>query len=290
MDGDHALFVEVIDAGSLSAAGRRLRMSPAAVSKRLAQMEARLGARLIHRTTRRLSPTAEGQAFYDAIVPVLAAARAAEAAVAGRGGAAAGRLRVSAPTSFGRLLVAPRLKPFLDVHPQLRLELDLTDSFVDLVADRIDVAIRIAARVDGGLASVRLGSSPRILCAAPGYIAEQGTPGTLADLARHRILAAEGQLPWRLQGPEGVVSVGGDPHVRTNSSEVPRELAIAGVGIALRSTWDVADALADGRLMRILPAYEGAADVGIFAVWPRAGPVPAATRAFVAWLETLDWG
>lgn len=287
MHEDYALYAAIVEAGSLSAAGRRLRISPAMVSKRLARLEARLGVTLVHRTTRRLLLTDVGQAFYEDVRQILEATRDAEARVAGRIGQPGGSLRVSAPTSFGRLHIVPHLKPFLDRHPRIELTLDLDDGFVDLLGERIDIAIRIAAEPTGSLVAHRLAENHRILCAAPAYLAEHGTPATLADLGRHRLLAAVQQLPWRLEGPEGAVVVDGSSAVRTNSSEVARDLGLAGLGIALRSTWDIGPALRDGSLVRILPDYRGATEVAIYAVQPRgAGNAPNA-RAFIEHFSTL---
>ncbi len=286
MDPDVALFAHVVEAGSLSAAARARGISPAMVSKRIARLEARLGVRLLHRTTRRLETTARGDLFYRDVTTILAALGAAEARVSDRDTTPQGALRVSAPTSFGRLHIAPRLKPFLERYPLVELELLLSDDFVDVARDGIDLAIRITPAVAPELAAHRLGDSRRVLCAAPAYLAEAGTPETVADLAGHRLLAAAGQLPWRLIGPEGDVTIDGTSHVRTNSSEVARELVLSGVGIALRSLWDVGDHLTRGDLLRVLPALEGSADVGIYAVHPR-GRLSSGARALLDYLGTL---
>lgn len=286
LDADYALFAEIVRSGSLSAAARRLAISPAMVSKRLARLETRLGTRLVHRTTRRLSLTQAGQGFHDDVVAILAAVAAAEARLSGEG-IAAGSLRVSAPTSFGRLHVAPHLGAFLEAHPRIDLQLDLSDGFTDLIAERIDVAIRIAPSIGPGLDAHRLATSRRILCASPGYVAAHGAPARIADLPHCPLLAATGQLPWRLDGPHGPVTITGRSHVRTNSSEVVRELAIAGIGIALRSLWDVGKDIAQGRLVRILPDHEGSADVGIYAVHPRSALIPGAVAAFITYLGAI---
>ncbi len=290
MDPDYALFAQVVDAGSLSAAARTLAISPAMVSKRLARLEARLGVRLVHRTTRRLSLTDAGEAFHADIAIILQSLREAEHRVMGTSAHPAGRLRVSAPTSFGRLHVTPQLHAFLAAHPRIAVELDLTDAYADLIAQRIDVAIRIAADVPASLAAHRLGRNRRVLCASPAYLAQAGTPVTPTALSTHRLLAAEGQWPWRLVGPGARRrAVDGTSHVRTNSSEVVRELALTGVGIALRSLWDVGDALASGALVRVLPEWEGPDDLAIWAVHPRAAAVPPAVTAFVTFLKaTID--
>jgi DNA-binding transcriptional LysR family regulator len=285
IDRDYELFAAVVDAGSLSAAGRRLHISPAMVSKRLAHLETRLGARLIHRTTRRLSLTEAGNRFHTDVVAILAASREAEARISGQEKDMSGSLRISAPTSFGRLYVAPHLGGFLDAHPRVSVELDLSDGFSDLISERIDVAIRISGAIPRSLVANRLGDSPRVLCAAPGYLARHGRPARVAELADHHLLAAVGQLPWRLEGPTGAVTVDGISRVRTNSSEVVRELTLAGAGVALRSLWDVDHDIAKGRLVRVLPEHAGVSDAGIYAVYPRAPLVPATVTAFVDHLK-----
>lgn len=287
MDPDYDLFARVVEAGSLSAAARALLISPAMVSKRLARLEARLGVRLIHRTTRRLALTAAGELFHADVVAILRAVREAEARVTGVRDAPSGALRVSAPTSFGRLHIAPHLHAFLARYPDVALEFDLSDANVDLFSGRVDVAVRITADIPVSLAAHRLAGNRRILCASPAYLDAAGTPDRIAALPDHRLLAASGQMPWRLVNGQRRAQIERASHVRTNSSEIVRELAIAGVGIALRSLWDVGDALADGRLVPVLPGWEGPSDLAIYALHPRADSVPAAVAAFVAFLRDM---
>lgn len=287
LDPDYELFVRVVDAGSLSAAGRALGISPAMVSKRLARLEERLGVRLVHRTTRRLALTEPGARFHADLAAILAGVREAEARVTGVRAAPSGPLRVSAPTSFGRLHVAPYLHRFLAAHPAVALEFDLSDDFIDLLDARIDIAIRIAPEIAPSLVAHRLGSSRRVLCAAPGYVERYGAPETIAALGQHRLLAATGQMPWRLVSDGRRASVDRPSAVVTNSSEIVRELALTGVGIALRSLWDVGEALESGALVRVLADWEGSADVGIYAVHPRAPIVLPAATAFVAFLREV---
>lgn len=287
MDADYTLLARVVEAGSLSAAGRLMGLSPAMVSKRLARLEARLGVKLAHRTTRRLTLTEAGERFHADVVAILEAVRAAEERLTGGGEVPVGPLRVAAPTSFGRLHVAPHLPAFLERYCQVDLRIELSDTFSDLVADRIDVAIRIAPEIPAGLVATRLAHSRRVLCAAPAYLQNYGAPESLKDLAdtrRHRLLAADGQLPWRLVRGKQAVLVQGSSHVRTNSSEVVRELCVGGVGIALRSLWDVSKLLAEGSLVRLLPDYEGSLDVAIYAVRPKAAVEAPAVAAFVAFM------
>ncbi|SCW47613.1 DNA-binding transcriptional regulator, LysR family [Sphingobium faniae] len=287
MDPDYDLFAAIAEEGGLAAAGRRLRISPAMVSKRLVRLEERLGARLIHRTTRRLALTAAGERLHDDLRDIMAALDAAERRASGAGAEASGTLRVSAPTSFGRMHVAPWLGKFMDENPRVTLHIDLSDAYADLLATRADLAIRITVDPGPGLAARRLATNRRILCAAPAYLERFGVPQDIADLKKHRLLAADEQLPWRLTGPDGPVTVDGVSHVRTNSSEVVRELAIAGAGIALRSLWDISAALASGHVRQILPRCEGSADVGLFAVHlPQPHP-PLALNAFMDFLAEL---
>jgi DNA-binding transcriptional LysR family regulator len=296
MDNDYRLFTLIVAGGSLSAAARAVGLSPAMVSKRLARLEAKLGTMLIIRNTRRLELTEAGARFHDDITAVLAAADAAEQRASGLTDQPSGPLRISAPTSFGRLHIAPFLKRFLDSHPLVDLELNLSDRFEDLLSERIDLAVRITADIRPSTEAQRLATSQRILCAAPLYISEHGAPDSIPSLTKHRIIAANGQLPWRLHKHGGrAVIYDGQSHVRTNSSEVIRELALSGVGIALRSLWDISDDLATGRLVRILDDYEGSSDVGIYAVTPRRAIRSAAADAFAAFLTDLyspvpPWG
>lgn len=285
MDPDYELFAKAVEAGSLSAAGRMLMISPAMMSKRIARLEARLGVRLVHRTTRRLALTEEGAILHGDIVAILDAIAQAEDRVTNRLRTASGPLRISAPTSFGRLHVAAHVGDFLKTYPNVELELNLTDAYVDLLSEQVDVAIRITSDVTASLDAQLLAPNRRILCASPAYLAEHGSAERIEDLTRHRLLAADGQLPWRLVNGRSRKLVEGRSHVRTNSSEIVRELALSGVGIALRSLWDVGAQLAEGKLVRVLDGWEGPGDLGVHAVYPRAAFRPLVVDAFIAFLR-----
>jgi DNA-binding transcriptional LysR family regulator len=284
---DFEIFARVVRGGGLSAAGRELGLSPAMISKRLAGLEARLGARLLNRTTRQVTLTEIGQHFYEKVIAALAAIEEAEHVVAGQIGEARGLLRISAPTSFGRMHLAPHLKRFLDAHPSLNLELNLTDEFIDLVAANVDVAIRIAALADSSLVAQRLAPNRRVLCATPAYLKDKGTPKDLDDLRRHHLLAATAQTQWRLDGPQGPVALRVQSFIRTNSSEVVRETVLASLGIAMRSTWDVSEELRSGALTIVLPHYRGASDVAIYALHPSRQFVSPNVKAFIQFLLNL---
>ncbi len=283
---DMDIFARIVTAGSMSAAARELGFSPAVISKRMKRLEERLGTRLLHRTTRQIAMTEAGQGFYERVVAILASAEEAEAWVARRSSVARGVLRVSAPTSFGRLHIAPHLRAFLDSHPDLTVELVLSDAFVDIVGEGFDLAIRIADLQDSSLVARRLAPNHRVLCASPVYLAAHGTPETVADLARHRLLAHNADQ-WRLEGPAGPTTVRIDSPLKTNSSEVVREAVIAGVGVALRSTWDVGPELRSGALLRLLPGHGGSRRVAIHAVYPSRRHLAQKVRVFIDALAEL---
>ncbi len=285
--GDLEVFVRVISAGSMSTAARDLGLSPGVVSKRIKRLEERLGTRLLQRTTRQISLTEAGQGYYERVLAVLAGIEDAEAFASGRSSDVSGSLRVSAPTSFGRLHIAPHLKGFMSVHPQLSVHLVLSDEFTDIVGGGYDLAIRIGELTDSSLVARRLAPVRRLLCASPDYLATRGTPQTIDDLKHHDCLPAHNHDAWRLEGPQGLMTIRPDGRLLTNSSEVIREAVISGLGIALRSTWDIGPELRDGRLVQVLPGYEGSKNVSVSAVYPSRQFLPAKVRLFIDYLAGL---
>lgn len=287
---DYEIFARVIKAGSLSAAARELNSTPAMISKRLTRLEDRLGVKLLHRTTRQLTPTEVGHSFHERVLAVLAAVADAENVAASDNLRPRGLLRISLPTAFGRLHVAPRLKTFLDQNPELKLLVDLNDDYVDLVAGSFDVAVRIGTLPDSGLVARRLAANRRVLCAAPAYLEKYGTPRTFEELHRHRLLAAAPLVVWRLEGPGGPSALKPQSSLQTNSSEMVREAVISGLGIGFRSTWDINNELKLGILRRVLPEYAGAADVNIYCVYEGRRLVPPKVRAFVDYFAAVFGG
>lgn len=285
--GDLEIFVRVVSTGSMSAAGRLLGLSPAVVSKRIKRLEERLGTRLLQRTTRQISLTEAGQGFYDRVLGVLAGVEEAETFASGRSGQVRGTLRISAPTSFGRVHIAPHLKMFMDAHPDITINLILSDTFVDIVGEGFDLAIRIGELIDSSLVARRLAPVRRILCASSGYIEQHGMPGTVDDLQRHQCLPAHNNEPWKLEGPSGTLSYRAEGRLVTNSSEVVREAVLAGMGIALRSTWDVGPDLKSGRLVQVLPEWEGLRSLAVSAVYPSRQFLPAKVRTFIDYLAGI---
>ncbi|WP_107989014.1 LysR family transcriptional regulator [Breoghania corrubedonensis] len=284
---DMEIFARVVTAGSMSAAGREMGLSPAVVSKRLRRLEDRLGTRLLQRTTRQIALTEAGRGYFERVTAILAQVEEADAFVTRRSGLARGRLKVAAPTSFGRKHIAPHLLAFLDANPDLSLDLELSDDFVDIVGEGYDLAVRIAELSDSSLVARRLARNHRVLCAAPAYLERHGEPMAIADLARHTCLAAANQDPWRLDGPQGPVTVRAQGRLHTNSSEVVLQAVRAGVGVALRSTWDVGEDLRSGRLKVVLPAFRASRHVAIYAVYPSRRFLPAKVRVFIDYLAGL---
>jgi DNA-binding transcriptional LysR family regulator len=279
------VFTRIVGTGSLSAAARDLGMSPAVVSRRLAALEARLGVRLVNRTTRSLHLTDEGAAYFETCHRVLADIAEADAAVSAGRAEPRGILRVALPASFGNQHVAPLVPRFAERYPAVQLALSLSDRNVNVVEEGFDLAIRIADLADSSLAARKLAPNRRVVCASPGYLQRYGTPLTPEDLAQHNCLATDFAMNWDYRAPNGKrgsVRVSG--RYTCDNWEVLREWALAGLGVALKSTWDVRRHLEDGSLVSLLPGYTFATDVAIYAVYPHRRHLPAKTRAFIEFL------
>lgn len=280
-------FVAVVDSGSFVQAARLLRSSKTAVSRLVQDLETRLGAGLLHRTTRRLSLTEAGRDYLLRARQILADLEEADGAVSSITGRVAGLLRVNAPLSFGVLHLAPLWGSFLAFHPDLELDVILNDRVVDLLDEGCDVAIRIAHLADSTLVSRRLASTRLVLCASPGYLAAHGTPTTLADLARHRVigysLAPMGDT-LTLQAADGPRSVRTRPHFHANNGDTCRAAALDHQGFVLEPDFLVGEDLAAGRLVRVLPELQGD-EVGIYAVYPTRKHLSGKVRALVDFLS-----
>lgn len=276
-------FAAVVEAGSFVGAADALELSKPAVSRQVAELEARLGVRLLHRTTRKLSLTEEGEVFYARCRELLAGLDEAEAEVTERSGQAVGMLKVSAPVSFGLLHLAPLWGGFLAANPQLTLELNLSDRMVDLVDEGLDVAVRIARLPSSSLVSRKLSSTRLVLCASPRYLKQHGRPRRLEDLGQHQVLAysllATGDS-WEFQGPEGAVAVRVQPRMRSNSGDTCRAIALAHQGIVLQPSFLVGDDLRSGALVEVLPEYR-TQELGIYAVYPTRKHVAPKVRLLI---------
>ncbi len=280
-------FVLVARHGSLAAAARALDLTPPAATKRLAQMEARLGVRLVNRTTRRLSLTSEGETYLAHATRILAAIRDMEDAVASNRAAPRGLLRVNASLGFGRTTIAPIVSAFCKRHPQVEVQLDVTDRPVDLVENGYDLAIRFGALPDKRLAARRVLSNRRFLCASPRYLQQHGVPQTLADLSRHRCILHrqndDAYGIWRFNEGEDseVAKVHGA--LSSNDGDIVLGWALDGHGILIRSEWDLAKYVKSGRLRIVLPQYT-LPSADLFVYYLNRKNQAVRTRAFIDFL------
>lgn len=290
VNGDRAraleIFATVMREGSFSGAGRILGLTPSAVARSIDRIEGRLGVRLLLRSTRGLTLTAEGQAYLQTARRILADLDDAEQQIADQG-APRGRLRISAALSHGRLCVVPLLGEFVRRYPHIVLDFALTDTVVDVAGGQADVAIRFGPLADSVLTARKLGESRRVIVAAPSYLDRCGTPSTPDDLHRHNCLnfsfrRAEPVWPFRVEGRDIALSVKGN--IEANNGETLGQLAAAGVGIARVGAFSVVDDIASGRLVPVLERFNPGDVELIHAVFVGGANTPARVRAFVDFL------
>lgn len=289
------VFVAVADAGSFVAAARGLGLSKAAVSRYVSDLEQRLGVRLMHRTTRRLSLTQEGEVFLARSRDILASIEASEAELSTRSDSAAGLLKVSVPVSFGIQHLAPLWNEFLEAHPRVSLDVQLADRVIDLVDEGFDLALRIARLPDSSLVSRKLASTRLVLCASPQYLERRGVPRHPSDLAQHEVvgysLFATGDQ-WQFTGPEGVVTTKVKPRMRTNNGDTCVAAALRGAGLVLQPSFLVAGELTAGRFVEVLAQYRPI-ELGVYAVYPTRRFVLPKVRALIGFLSAklgdADW-
>jgi len=275
-------FQRILALGSLSAAARDLGIGLAVVSKRLAALERRAGARLVNRTTRRLSASGEGQALLVHVERILEELDEAETRLSSGQEAPRGRLRIGAPVAFGRVHVAPVAAQLVALHAGLEVDLKLDDTLIDLIEVRIDVAVRIGQPRDSTAVMRKLADNWRILVASPAYLDSAGRPRRPDDTAGHAFLRYDdGDAPWRLEGPAGLVAeIETLCRMRADSGDIVNDWALAGCGIMMRSQVDVAAELAEGRLERVLPDWQSA-PAPIYALFPSARHLSTKVRVFV---------
>jgi DNA-binding transcriptional LysR family regulator len=280
-------YVTVVEADGFAAAARVLGQSRSAVNRLVITLENELGVQLLNRTTRRVSPTANGTAFYDRAKAILAALDEAERDLAESHEAAVGRLRVNAPMSFGVMHLGRAVADFMARHPDLTIELNLNDRFVDIIEEGFDLAIRIAEpQEESTLVDFRICAAKRALCAAPEYLAAHGTPQHPSELRQHRCLhygnLSTGGL-WRLNGPEGSIGVHIDPAMVSNNGQVLCDAAVRGLGIILSPSFISGPDLQAGRLVTILPDYRPP-EVILSAIYPPTRHLSAKIRLFTDFL------
>ena len=286
VSGEMELFAAVVERGSFSAAARTLRLSPSAISRAVSRIEARLGVRLVTRTTRAQVITPEGEAYYRAARRILADIAEVERAVGDRG-APHGVIRVNATLTHGRLKIVPLLGEFLERYPGIRIDISLTDATIDLVEERTDVAIRVGPLPDSGLMARRLGDSTRSIIAAPAYLARHGTPRAPEDLLSHNCIGynfrrAEPIWPFLRDGKRFVLEVTGN--LEANNGDTVAQLAREGLGIARVGTFHIEEDVAEGRLVSLLDDYNPGDREPFHALFVGGSSIPARVRVFIDYL------
>lgn len=284
---DMQAFTAVVEAGSFTAAAERLNANKSAISRRVAALEERLGAQLLKRTTRNLNLTETGRSFYERSARLLADLDEAESAVAQEQGELRGRLRIALPLSFGLMHMTAPINEFKKLHPLVQFDLDLSDRFVDLIQEDIDVAVRIGHLTDSTLIARRLFTSPVIAAASPDYLETNGTPETPQDLVQHSCLAYSNladSSQWTWLDDDGRKrQVDVRANLAANNGEVLSKFAANGLGIVLQPTFIAHELIRDGVLVQVLPDV-GWPDATAYAVYPPTRHLSYRVRAFIDFL------
>ena len=290
--GEMRTFAAVVDAGSFVQAADALDISKAAVSRHVADLEQRLGVRLLQRTTRKLSLTEEGRAFYGRCKSLLGELEDAEAEITSKSVQASGLVKINVPVSFGILHLAPLWPAFMAKHPKVSLDVTTSDRMVDLVEEGYDMAVRIARLPSSSLVSRKLASTRLILCASPTYLKKHAKPQHPADLADHAVLSytllVMGEQ-WEFDGPEGSVTVAVNPVLRTNSGDTCRAAALAHQGVILQPSFIVGEDLRKGTLVELMPHYRSL-EFGIYAIYPTRRYVAPKVRTLIDYLASAMQG
>jgi len=278
-------FIRVVETGSFSGAARQLGVGQPAVSKTIAQLEDRLQVRLLVRTTHALTPTEAGLRFYERARQAIQEVDEAELEARGAGAGLSGRLRVSAATTFARLMIVPRLSAFLARHPSLDIDVVLDDRAIDLVSEGIDIALRLGTLADSTAVARKIASGGRSVVATPAYLARAGMPKVPADLAHHHAVVYS-QLgdTWTLRQGDTEVSVAVRGRLRVSAAEGTRAAVLADMGLAVTSDWMFAPELANGAVRRVLPEWT-LAPIDLWAVFPTGRLASAKARAFADFVE-----
>ncbi len=275
------LLVRLASSQSISMAGQELGLSPAVASSHINKLEESLGVRLVHRTTRKVSLTAEGKAFLPYAEEVLASVEAAKGAVGVGHSNPTGTLRVTAPASFGRMHLIPAMKGFMERYPELNVEFRFSDSIIDMVEGGFDVAIRVAELKDSSLIARKLAPDRRVVVASPSYLDEFGVPEKPQDLIQHQCINLIGLDNWMFRSEEGVVSVKTSGRLRCDNGDAMRDATTGGLGISINSIWSAYEQLDSGELVEILQNYPLAMDASIWAVYPSSRLIALKVRAFI---------
>lgn len=278
---DVLLFERIAALNSISAGGAARGLSATVSSDRLKRLETDLGCTLLNRTTRSMSLTDQGTRFLENAKDLLANYEATRNSVGRRSDMPTGLLRVAAPSLFGKKFLPAVINSFLTDYPETRLNLNLSDEILNYTAEGIDVAIRIGTLKDSTMVARKLGDSHRVLCASPSYIRRNGMPSHPSDLDQHDCIVFVGEDTWRLRKDLEDERIRVSGRFDTNSAEMATQGALDGLGIALRSLWDIADDLKTGRLVCVLPDYEVPTQISIYAIYPPGHFISPTAKAFV---------
>ncbi|GBR01308.1 LysR family transcriptional regulator [Gluconacetobacter liquefaciens] len=282
-----ATFVRVVETGSFSAAARQLNVGQPAVSKTIAQLETRLQVSLLIRSTHGLTPTEAGQTFYERARNAIQEADEAELAAKGAGAGLSGRLRVSAATTFARLHVIPRLPQFLAAHPHLDVDIILDDRKIDLVAEGVDISLRMGKLSDSTAVARKIATGGRSVLATPAYLARAGKPQNPADLANHEaIIYSQQPNVWSFTRDGAAVSVSVGGRLRVSAAEGLRAALLADMGLTIASDWMFAPELESGAIVRVLQAWS-LPSIDLWAVFPAGNMTTAKGRQFAAFVEKI---
>jgi DNA-binding transcriptional LysR family regulator len=280
-------LLAVLDTGSFTAAGRQLGRDSSVISRRLKALEARLGTRLVERSTRRLSPTDAGARLRERVQEAMQLIRSGEEEARSLSASPIGLLRVSLPAGFGRRWIAPRLPAFLARYPALEVEAAFTDRFVDLIEERFDVGVRIGRLEDSRLVARNVLTMRRLLCASPAYLEGHPSIRHPRDLVQHACIGFTPMTShpvWHLSRHGKRHAVRTHSRLATNDIEALTHAALEGVGVAYCADWIVASELREKRLVEVLPAWEVAGDEAMHVIRPSAQHTPAKVRAFIDWM------
>lgn len=294
------LFLRLASTHNISRAGNELGLSPAVASAHIKKLEQSLGVRLVHRTTRKVSLTQDGETFIPHAEEIISSIEAARASVGVGQASPKGSLRITAPASFGRMHLIPAMKTFLTQYPDITIDIRLTDTIVDLVEGGFDIAIRDAELKDSTLIARKLAPDNRIVCASPDYLAKFGEPKSPQDLNDHQCVTLAGLETWEFDTAKGTISIKAKGKFRTDNGEAMRDACVDGLGIAINATWSVYQHIQQGRLIKILPNYPLVSNADIWAVYPSSRLLAPKVRAFIDyfseyygsspyWDEQLDY-
>lgn len=275
------LFVRLASTHNISMAGEELGLSPAVASAHINKLEAAIGVRLVHRSTRKVSLTEEGQTFLPHAENILQSIALAQDSIHSDKVSPKGVLRITAPASFGRIHIMPALPQFMARYPDLSIDFRFSDSIIDLIEGGFDVAIRIAELKDSSLIAKKLTHDQRIICASPNYLKQYGTPTSPEDLLNHQCINLAGLDVWTFKTPEDNLSIKTKGQFKTNNGDAMRDATIAGLGLSINSIWSVYEQLQSGEIVEVLSEYPLASNASIWVVYPSANQLAPKVRAFI---------